>query len=62
MGVDPIHGYWVAGKNFYPASIHLSYKGSRTNLIEVHHPPITEHIEAAERKAVLKAITEWSKS
>lgn len=57
--IDPIHAYWVAGENFYSATIHLFYKGSPINVIEIYHPPITERIELAERNAVLKAIEEW---
>jgi hypothetical protein len=60
-GFNPTHDYWVAGKDFYSVSIHLFYKGSPINVIEIYHPPITGHIEVAERNAVLKAISEWSK-
>jgi hypothetical protein len=51
-GIDPIHRYWVERGNFYPATINLSSK--------VCLPHITETIEPAERKAVLKAIDEWN--
>jgi len=59
-GIDPIHDYWVAGKDFYSVAIHYFYKGSPINVIEIYRPAITEHIESAERKVVLEAISEWS--
>ena len=61
-GVDPNHDYWVAGENFYSFSIHYQYQRTAINLREIHDPPITESIDAAERKAVLKAIAEWETS
>lgn len=57
--IDPIHGYWVARGNFYSATFHMGYKGTPLNVIDIFQPPITESIEPAERKAVLKAIDEW---
>jgi hypothetical protein len=61
LAIDPIHDheYWVAGENFYSAIFHT---GSPFRLIQIHQTPITENIELAERKAVLKAIAEWSTS
>jgi hypothetical protein len=57
--MDPIHGYWVERGNFHSATMHLFYNYTPTNFIQIYHPPITEHLELAERKAVLKAIEEW---
>jgi hypothetical protein len=55
--VPVIHHYWVAGKSFYSAAIHFT----PINFVEGYHPPpITENIDVAERKAVLKAIAEWN--
>jgi hypothetical protein len=58
-GINPIHDYWVAGKDFYSVTIHYFYKGTPINLIEIYRPHINEHVDADERKAVLKAIAEW---
>jgi len=58
-GFDPVHDYWVAGRDFHSVSIHYFYKGAPLNLIEIYDPPITAGIEAEERDAVLRAIGEW---
>jgi hypothetical protein len=61
-GFDPVHDYWVAGNKFHSASIHIFYKGTPHNLIEIYEPPITTGIEPSEREAVLKAIAEWEQT
>jgi hypothetical protein len=57
----PDHDYWVAGQDFYSAILHIFYKGSPTNHIEIIHPHINDRIDPAERKAVHRAIAEWEK-
>jgi hypothetical protein len=58
-GLSPTHSYWVAGGNFFSVTMHKFYKNTPENRIEIFHPPITDQIDADERAAVLKAITEW---
>jgi hypothetical protein len=59
-GFDPVHDYWVSHRQFYAVTIHYMYKSSPLNVIEIHQPPVTNQIDEAERKAVLKAIEEWT--
>jgi hypothetical protein len=61
-GFDPVHDFWVAGRNFHSVAIHYFYKGSPYNLIQIYEPPLTSGIEQAERDAVLKTIAEWEKA
>jgi hypothetical protein len=58
IGIISGRAFWVTGENFYSAPTFYA-DGSR---IEIHDSPITERIELAERKAVLKAIDEWNTS
>jgi hypothetical protein len=60
-GFDPVHDYWVTGRNFHSVSIHYMYKGTPYNLIEIYEPPITTEIVQAEQDAVLQAIAQWEK-
>jgi hypothetical protein len=60
-GFDPVHDFWVSGRNFHPVSLHFFYKGTAVNFIEIYDPPIATGIDQAEREAVLKAIAEWEK-
>jgi hypothetical protein len=52
----PVHHYWVSGKTFFAAILHILYK--RT-LFEIGDP-ITG-IDSKEQAAVFKAIAEWEK-
>jgi len=61
-GFDPVHDYWVSGRNFHSVRMDFFYNGTPYNRIEIFTPPITSGIEQEERKAVLKAITEWEKA
>ncbi|MGA2425428.1 MAG: hypothetical protein ABSG07_15600 [Terriglobales bacterium] len=53
--LDPPHEYWVVNRRFYQDRSDLF-----SHTIEADYPHITESIEPSERKAVLKAIDEWT--
>ncbi len=53
--LDPLHEYWVVNGLFYRDRSDLF-----DHTIKTDQPHITETIEPAERKAVLKAIEEWT--
>jgi hypothetical protein len=56
---DPIHDFWISGREFYEVSIHYFYQMTNRTLIEIFEP--IKNLDAKEREAVLKAIDEWDK-
>jgi hypothetical protein len=56
---DPIHDFWVSGKNFHRVAVHpvgVRAIGSKIEVFEV-----VEDVATSERKAVLEAIQAWEK-
>jgi hypothetical protein len=52
----PVHAYWVSGRDFFAASLHIDYR-SRIEIRE----NINSLVPAEEKATVLKAIAEWEK-
>jgi hypothetical protein len=59
-GFDPIHDYWVSGKDFYSMAIHYMVNG--TDRIEIEIFGLVPGVSEEERKAVMSAIEKWNGS
>lgn len=58
-GINPAHRYWESHGEFHSVTIHCFTDQAR-DLIQISNLLIKETIELTERRAMLKAIDEWT--